>query len=650
MKKLMRKFSVLTICKARLELGKCLSKYRKQLLNLMIPLILIGTTLIVSIVAIASYQTVRELIVEKLKQNVLLEVRQGTNNIDQWLAIQKNEVQTIANIPTIRSLNWLDIEPYLQSEVKRFNNFFFFFVANADGSYCNTQVGRAQANLKDRKYFKKAIAGQLNISDPLISRTTKKTLIFIVAPIQKNTLANSTAIGILGGSFKVDRLIKVVNQLKYGNNSYAFALNSQGEVIAHPNTKLIGTFEQPAPSLLNSTDPNLAAIARRMVNREQGIELRQFDGTFQYIAYVPLQETNWSIALVIPQQNIESKLSSLNWLAFTLGILPIISAFVVWRQIRLSQKARIQVKLLCQTKGQLQQQTQDLEQALEELKQTHSHLIQSEKMSSLGQLVAGVAHEINNPVNFISNNIDYADEYTKDLLKILQLYQQYYPNSTPELTEQISAIDLDFLIEDLPKLINSMKVGADRIQNIVVSLKNFSRKDESEMKAVDIHEGINSTLMLLQNRLKARSEYPGIKVIKNYGDLPLIECCASQLNQVFMNILANAIDALEDLDKQRTVVELEQTPNTIEIVTSLVDTNWIKIQIADNGSGIPENLQKLVFDPFFTTKPVGKGTGLGLSISYKIVTEKHQGKLQCHSCPELGTEFIIELPLHKSIK
>jgi two-component system, NtrC family, sensor kinase len=270
-------------------------------------------------------------------------------------------------------------------------------------------------------------------------------------------------------------------------------------------------------------------------------------------------------------------------------------------------------------------------------------------MSSLGQLVAGVAHEINNPVNFISNNINYADEYTQDLLKLLQLYQQYYPNPVPELSKQIITIDLAFLSEDLPKLINSMKVGADRIQNIVVSLRNFSRKDESEMKAVDIHEGINSTLMLLQNRIKAKSEYPGIEVIKKYGDLPLIECCASQLNQVFMNVLTNAIDALEERDKQRTDLELEQTPSTIKIFTEQVDSNWIKIQITDNGTGIPESLQKQIFDPFFTTKPVGKGTGLGLSISYKIVTEKHQGRLQCHSCPERGTEFVIEIPLHKSI-
>lgn len=611
---------------------------------------LMGTTLIVGAIAIASYQTVRELIVEKLKQNVLLEVRQGTDDIDQWLAIQKAEVETLANTPTIRSLDWLTIEPYLKSEVSRLNDFFFFSVAKPDGSYANTEVGTAKnANLKDRQHFQIAMAGQVNISDPLISRTTGKPVIFVAAPIRKNLQTNSTPIGVLSGSFKVDRITKVVNQLKYGENSYAFALNSQGQVIAHPNSKLVGTFEKPAPSLLQSTDLNLAAIARRMKNREQGIELRQFDGTFKYVAYVPLQEANWSVALVIPRENIESKLSSLYWLAFTLGILPIIAAFVVWRQIKLSQKAQAQVKLLCQTKGQLQQQTEDLEQAIQELKQTHSQLIQSEKMSSLGQLVAGVAHEINNPVNFISNNINYAEEYTQDLLKIVQLYQQYYPAPVAELSEQITSIDLDFLIEDLPKLINSMKVGTDRIQNIVVSLRNFSRKDESEMKAVDIHEGIDSTLMLLQNRLKAKPESLGIKIIKEYGNLPLIECCASQLNQVFMNILTNAIDALEERDKQRTESELEQTPSTIKIFTQLVDSNWVKIKIADNGAGIPESLKSHIFNPFFTTKPIGKGTGLGLSISYKIVTEKHRGQLQFISLPQ-GTQFIIEIPLQQSIE
>jgi two-component system, NtrC family, sensor kinase len=656
MKKLMRQLSIFTTFKERLPSGKRLRQYRERSVcgsellsrNLMIPLMLMGTTFTFGAIAIASYHMVRELIVEQLKEKALLEVRRGADDIDQWLAIQRTEVQTLANTPIVRSLNWLAAEPYLQSELNRVNDFFFFTLIKPDGSYYNTIVGQASANIKDRDHVKKALAGQVNISDPVISRTTGKPVIFIAAPIWASPKSTTPPIGVFGGSVKVDRLTEVVSQLQYGKHSYAFAINSQGQAIAHPNSKLIATFEKSAPSFLQSTDSNLAAIARHMVNRKQGIELRQLDGTFKYIAYVPLQETKWSVALVIPREQIESKLSALYWLAFTLGIMPIIAAFVVLRQIQLSQRAQTQVKLLRQTKGQLQQQTQDLAQALQELQQTHSQLIQSEKMSSLGQLVAGVAHEINNPVNFISNNITYADEYTQELLKILQLYQQYYPDPVAELSEKITSIDIDFLAEDLPKLINSMKVGANRIENIVVSLKNFSRKDESEMKAVDIHEGIDSTLMLLQNRLKSKSEYPGIEVIKEYGNLPLIECCASQLNQVFMNIFTNAIDALEERDKQRTISEFKQTPSTIKIFTEMVDSKWIKIQITDNGSGIPENLKSHIFNPFFTTKPVGKGTGLGLSISYKIITEKHRGQLQCISCPNQGTQFTIEIPLRHS--
>lgn len=655
MLKLMQKFSIFSKFKARLPSTKFLSQSieasacsRATLsLNLMIPLLLIGTTLTFGVIAIASYHSVRELILRQLKEKALLEVRQGADDIDQWLSIQKVQVQSLANSPIVRSLDWLIAEPYLQSEVNRNNDFFFFTLVKPDGSYYNTIVGRASANIKDRDHIKKALAGQANISDPVISRTTGKPVIFIASPIFVSSKSTSPPIGVVGGSVKVNRLIEVVSKLKYGKNSYAFALNSQGQVIAHPDPKLVSPTDKPAPSLLNSADPNIAAISRRMVNREEGIELRQFDDTLKYVAYVPLQETNWSVALVISRDHIESKLSALYLLAFTLGTMPIIAACVVLRQIQLSQKAQIQVKLLRQTKGQLQQQTQDLEQALQELKQTHSQLIQSEKMSSLGQLVAGVAHEINNPVNFISNNINYADEYTKELLKIIYLYQKYYPEPVPELSKEINSIDLDFLTEDLPKLINSMKVGANRIEDIVVSLKNFSRKDESEMKAVDIHEGIDSTLMLLQNRLKSKSECSGIEVIKKYGNLPLIECCASQINQVFMNILSNAIDALEERTKQRNIAQLAPIPNTIHIITDLSGSKFIKIQIIDNGTGIPESLKPHIFNPFFTTKPVGKGTGLGLSISYKIITEKHRGQLQYISSPDQGTQFIIEIPLHQ---
>ncbi|WOB45911.1 PAS domain-containing protein [Thermoleptolyngbya oregonensis NK1-22] len=311
---------------------------------------------------------------------------------------------------------------------------------------------------------------------------------------------------------------------------------------------------------------------------------------------------------------------------------------------------------LRQSEAQLRQRTQELEAALKELQRTQSQLVQSEKMSSLGQLVAGVAHEINNPVNFIYGNLAHANAYTQDLLNLVRLYQQHYPNPVPAVQQEIQHVDLDFLLADLPKLLSSMRVGAERIQKIVASLRTFSRMDEAECKAVDIHEGIDSTLMILQNRLKAKGDRPEIQVNKHYGSLPLVECYAGQLNQVFMNILANAIDALEDSYalgrwNPNMLPNLGDRPidspsgPMITIQTEQVSPSSISIRIADNGIGMSAAVQQRLFDPFFTTKPVGKGTGMGLSISYQIITERHQGTLRCCSEVGQGTEFTIQIPV-----
>jgi PAS domain S-box-containing protein len=300
------------------------------------------------------------------------------------------------------------------------------------------------------------------------------------------------------------------------------------------------------------------------------------------------------------------------------------------------------------SEAQLRQQTHQLEQTLKQLQSAQSQLIQSEKMSSLGQLVAGVAHEINNPVNFIYANLAHAQNYIQDLLNLLYLYQQNSLHSTPEIQQQAEAIEFNFLIEDLPKLFSSMKIGAERIKEIVASLRNFSRMDEAEFKAVDIHQGIESTLMILQHRLQANPERPEIKIIKEYGQLPLIECYAGQLNQVFMNILSNAIDAINAKDAQRTTLQIKQFPSTVSIHTEVSDTELLIIRIADNGIGMSQDVQKRLFDPFFTTKPIGKGTGLGLSISHQIVTEKHHGSLQCISLSGQGTDFIISIPINQT--
>lgn len=297
---------------------------------------------------------------------------------------------------------------------------------------------------------------------------------------------------------------------------------------------------------------------------------------------------------------------------------------------------------------QVEHRTQELSQALDELRRMQLQLVQSEKMSSLGQLVAGVAHEINNPVNFIYGNLYHVDEYAQDLLSIVDLYQTFYPSPEAALQEKLDEADLPFLQEDLKKTLQSMQVGSQRIRQIVLSLRNFSRMDEAEFKAVDIHEGLDSTLMILQHRLKARPQSPEIQVIKHYGELLPVECYPGPLNQVFMNLLANAIDALEYANTNRAFQETEAHPGSITIQTSIIDSQWVKISIADNGTGIPESLRQQIFEPFFTTKPVGKGTGMGLSISYQIIVEKHQGTLECISNPDQGTEFLIQIPIQQS--
>ncbi|MBD2607140.1 two-component sensor histidine kinase [Scytonema hofmannii FACHB-248] len=309
-------------------------------------------------------------------------------------------------------------------------------------------------------------------------------------------------------------------------------------------------------------------------------------------------------------------------------------------------------KIICEleeSQTDLQQRSQELENTLNNLHKMQAQMIQSEKMSALGQMVAGIAHEINNPVSFIYGNLSHISQYTNDLLRLVQLYHRYFPNPPVEIQTERKTIDLEFLEKDAIMVLQSMNIGTERIRDIVLSLRNFSRLDQSEFKAVDIHEGIDNTLMILQHRLKATDKSPEIEVIKDYGNLSNVECYAGQVNQVFMNILVNAIDALEEFNAKRTYQEIRDNPCRITIRTSVVDFLWVKIAIADNGSGIPESIQKRIFNPFFTTKPVGKGTGMGMAISYQIITEKHGGKLEFFSKPGKGTEFVVQIPMRQQV-
>ena len=304
--------------------------------------------------------------------------------------------------------------------------------------------------------------------------------------------------------------------------------------------------------------------------------------------------------------------------------------------------ARIQVHLkLRELNRSLALRVEERDRSLKALKLAQMQLIQTEKMSSLGQMMAGIAHEINNPVSFIHGNIIHMGEYCQNLLEMLQCYEETYPNPSPFIQQQAEALEIDFVREDLSKLMESMHVGTKRIRQLVLSMRNFSRLDESACKMVDIHEGIDSTLLILQHRLKSNEQRPEIVVSYDFEDLPEIECYPSQLNQVIMNLLANAIDALE-----------ENCPSEplITIRTARVSEDTIQIAVSDNCPGISEATQRNLFDPFFTTKPVGAGTGLGLSISHHIITERHGGKIDCHSQLGEGTEFVIQIPVQLNSK
>ncbi|MEH2238513.1 hybrid sensor histidine kinase/response regulator [Nostoc sp.] len=310
-------------------------------------------------------------------------------------------------------------------------------------------------------------------------------------------------------------------------------------------------------------------------------------------------------------------------------------------------KLHLKISLLTRTlEERVQERTAELTESLQQLQQTQLQLIQSEKMSTIGQMVAGIGHEINNPVGFVSGNLSYIEEYVNDLFRLVSLQQQKLPQPDPEIQELLEEIDLEYLVEDLPKLMASMHQGITRLKDISLSLRTFARTDISSQVEFQIHEGIDSALMLLKHRLKGNGDRPKIEVVTQYGDLPAISCYPGQLNQVFMNIIANAIDEFDQLNQNHSDQKIAVCPNMITITTSVESQQQtVTICIQDNGPGMLAEVQSRIFEPSFTTKAVGKGTGLGLAISYQIIVDKHNGQVNCLSMPGEGTKFIITLPM-----
>ncbi|MEP6517775.1 cache domain-containing protein [Microcoleus vaginatus] len=769
-------------------------------------LLILGVTILAaSITGCISYQSVRRLMITKSERNALLEVRDRANKIDRWLGTRKAEIEILAHTPPVRSMNWSVAEPYLKSEVNRLQEFLHLALIAPDGSYFTTKVGRALINVSDRQHFKKAMAGEVYVSDPTISRTLKgQSIVPISAPVWSNS-ANSIEkkaqkpIGVMNGVISIDRIAQVVRKLEYAPGTYAFVLNSQGVPIVHPDARLIGNIDNSAPSLLESADANLANVAREMVYQRTGIVLTQINDARVYVAYLPLEQAEWSIALVIPRDNLEKELFPFKILAVTVGVLAtaaILAAIVAlklfalncirsrtegllhrltgriraclgldrilqttvdelgtllkldraifawydprqdtlefgWEYCReglpgrlgifgvaggpsgdlaarlhrcetillhktaapdataseehayieltnshyaavpvLTQNHRLGYLFACanrrfatpdevevleaiadslaiaisqsQLHGQIQEELKLLEEVLAKLRITEEHLVQSEKITMVGQLAAEVAQEINNPINFIYGRLIHLNDYIKDLLHIIRLYREQYPEPVPRIAKKIETCDLDFISQELPQILNFLKRGADGIRQIVLALRKFSLPDEANKEHANVNESIDNILLLLAHRLEQK-----ILVVKEYNNLPPILCYSGQLSLVFASLIIHAIDAVKSI---------ENSAQIITIKTDIVDDytgRFIVVSISHNGSIIPPQIQPRIFEEFGHTKSFKNFTGLELSVCYKIIVELHGGRFTVESPvqPQIksktggGAEFMVKLPI-----